>query len=98
MSRRGAGSPVTGGARFELVPAPALARRVVALAKELLREGLAAGEVASLFTDAAQFLSKQKGGMPREEWLALCAELYDFERRDGVGPGEPRLTAPGGVS
>ncbi len=77
-----------------MVPAPALARRVVSLARELLREGLDAGEVCSLFTDAAQVLSKQPRGLGREDWLALCADLYD--RDDTEVCGAPRLTAPGG--
>lgn len=100
MSRRGAGS---GPARkrdhgpFEFVPSPALGARVVAVARELLREGLTAGEVCSLLTDAAQVLSKQEGGYSRAEWLELCGELYE---RDGGSAEprarEPRLTAPGG--
>lgn len=98
MSRRGAGSALRKESQFDLMPAPALARRVVCLAKELMREGLAPGEVSSLFTDAAQVLSKQQGGMSRDEWLALCAELYDLEREEDGVSTEPRLTAPGGVS
>ena len=103
MSRRGAGSGRTKRAtqprEIELVETPALARKVVAVAKELLREGLDAGQVSSLFTDAAAMLSKQKHGFTREEWLTLCEELYDRDEpvaevvRRGI-----RLTAPGGVA
>lgn len=98
MSRRGAGSAVSRDSQFDLMPAPALARRVVALAKELMGDGLDAGEVASLFTDAAQILSKQRGGMSRAEWLALCSELYDRDEAGEDLPGGLRLTAKGGVS
>lgn len=98
MSRRGAGSTLRREGHFDLMPAPALARRVVALAKELMGEGLTPAEVSSLFTDAAQVLSKQRGGLTREEWLELCAELYDRDGHDEPAQTVPRFTAPGGVS
>ncbi len=93
MSRRGAGSVARTETKLELVPAPELARRVVRLARELLGEGLDAGEVCSLFTDAAQILSKQRGGFSRDEWRELCDVLYE---RDEEIAEAPRLTAPGG--
>lgn len=105
MSRRGAGSALRRQSQFDLKPAPSFARRIVSLAREMLAEGLDAGEVCSLFTDAAQVLSKQRGGLSRQDWLELCAELYDRGEsgRGGEGEGEgganrggPRLTAPGG--
>ncbi len=107
MSRRGAArrvEPVPEGfaskdtapqsSRFEFKEAPAIGRTVLGVAKALRHQGLTPAEVASLFTHAAAVLVQQDKGMPREEWLALCAELHDASAVE-----EPYLvTAPGGSS
>jgi hypothetical protein len=93
MSRRGAGSALKKErTEFEFVPAPALARPVVTVAKALLEQGLTSAEVCSLFTHAACALAKQADGFEREEWLDLCAELHD----DDLEAEGALLTAPGG--
>ena len=95
MSRRGAGSAMKKArSGFDFVPAPALARPVITVAKELLRQGLTSAEVCSLFTHAASVLAKQEDGLCREECLELCVELHDepdLEAESGAA-----LTAPGG--
>lgn len=93
MSRRGAGSEhAEERAEFEFHEASALAAPVLTVAKELLRLGFSAGEVCSLFTHAASALAKLDDGLERDDWLDLCAELYD---RDEL-QDDSRLTAPGG--
>lgn len=97
MSGRGAGSSGRVDRQFELVPAPSFARRLVAVARQLLGRGLDAGQVCSLFLDVAQVLSKQRRGFTREEFLTLCAELYDRgEVEQEVVTSGVRLTARGG--
>jgi hypothetical protein len=96
MSGRGAGSRrrtrLDESERFSFVPAPVLAKPVITVAQELLQLGLTSADVCSLFTHAAAVLCHQQDGMPREEFLALCAELYDA---DAVERGVA-VTAPGG--
>jgi hypothetical protein len=96
MSRRGAGSGLAHkleqSERFDYVPAPALARPVLEVAKQLLEMGLSSAEVCSLFSHAASTLAHQDDGLPREEWLALCAELYDADEVETA----PVLTSRGG--
>lgn len=93
MSRRGAGSALK-APTFELIEAPALGRPVITVARELLRHGLSPAEVCALFTHAASTLAHQPRGFTRDEWLALCEQLYD----ESLGADEALLTAPGGSS
>jgi hypothetical protein len=99
MSRRGAGSSALKGreSRFEHVPVGALGRPVIEAARKLLQSGLDAGQACSLFTHVAAILSKQRGGLSRDEWLDLCEELYDRAEQGEVETGL-RLTAPGGAA
>ena len=92
-TREGAGE-VPASERFDFVAAPAIGRSVLAVAKALRHQGLTPAEVASLFTHAAAVLVQQEHGMERDEWLALCAELYDASAVDG----DARVTSPGGSS
>lgn len=77
-----------GESRFDYREAPELGRRVVQAAQELLRLGLSSAEVCSLFTHAAATLAEQDDGLGREEWLALCEELYDHRQE-----AQPRRSA-----
>jgi hypothetical protein len=79
--------------RFDFVMAPAIGRSVLAVAKALLQQGLESAEVASLFTHAAAVLVCQEDGMPKDEWLALCAELHAASVDDVP---DLAITAPGG--
>lgn len=95
MSRRGAGSlarKLEESERFDFVPAPALAKPVLDVAKQLRELGLSSAEVCSLFSHAAAVLAHQDDGVPRDEWLALCAELYDADAVESA----PVLTSKGG--
>lgn len=94
MSRRGAGNakslpapvdaPVVVERRkhIQLIETPALGRELVATVKGMLRQGLTAAEVCSLLTQTAAALAQSKGGLDRDEWFALCAELYDRQADD----------------
>lgn len=84
--------------RFEFVPAPALARSVITLARELLSNGLSSAEVCSLFTHAASTLAQNDDGLDRDEWLELCAELHDGVELERELPAGTFLTSPGGLS
>jgi hypothetical protein len=79
---------------FEFKEAPAIGRRVIAVANELRRAGLTSAEVCSLFTHAASALAVQDDGLEPGEWLELCAELEGGEVP--VRASELVLTAPGG--
>lgn len=99
MSRRGAGSGSSGLAgklseseRFDFVEAPALAKPVIDVAKQLLKLGLTSADVCSLFTHAGAMLAHQQDGMPRAEYLALCEELFDA---DGC-ENDAAITSKGG--
>jgi hypothetical protein len=53
----------------------ALGRPAVTAANQLLRSGLARDEACSLLAQAAVEVGRDK--LTREEWLQLCADLYD---------------------
>lgn len=93
MSRRGAGLAKADGdePELELLVTPALGRAVADCARRLIRDGARAPEVASLMAHAAARLAQQgQSRLSRDEWLTLCAVLWD-------GPeGDSLLTSPGG--
>lgn len=98
MSRRGAGvarrMDATAAERepeLELMEVPALGALVGDTARELIARGMRAPEVSSLMAHAAAQLAQQgPNRLTRDEWLTLCAVLWD-------GPdGSDLVTAPGG--
>lgn len=96
MSRRGAGVargyPAEREARaLQLIETPALGRVVMEVARGLMRNGMKAPEAASLLAHAAAHLAQQgENRLSRDEWLTLCAVLWD-------GPdGSELVTSPGG--
>lgn len=95
MSRRGASSrdpkPTTPEG-FEFLAVDALTKPVLGVARQLLALGLKSAEVCSLFTHAAAILAHQEDGLPRGEFLALVAELYDSDEAES----DRAITAPGG--
>lgn len=99
MSRRGAGVAKKFGppafedtsADLQLIETPELGAVVGNTARSLIRAGMKPPEVASLMASAAASLA-QTGvhALTRDEWLTLCAVLWD-------GPeGDARVSAPGG--
>lgn len=102
MSRRGAGivrklgdgEPREGRAEapeLQLIETPALGSVVADTASELIRRGMKPPEVSSLMCHVAAHLAQQgPSRLTRDEWLTLCAVLWD-------GPdGGDLVTSPGG--
>lgn len=92
MSRRGAGlAGRAGESEPEFITTPALGRLVADTARRLVRAGMRPPEVSSLLAHAAAELAQQgENQLTRDEWLTLCAVLWD-------GPGgESFVTSPGG--
>jgi hypothetical protein len=85
QARAGRGAPVSWSARqgaaqvvanaHSFVEVGALGRPAVTAANQLLRSGLARDEACSLLAQAAVEVGRDK--LTREEWLQLCADLYD---------------------
>jgi len=100
MSRRGAGigrkleqayPAEREGRALELMVTPALGRIVMESVQKLRAGGAKPPEIASLLAHAAASLAQQGGSaLSRDEWLTLCAVLWD-------GPdGSPLVSSPGG--
>lgn len=100
MSRRGAGiakklelPPAVNdtSADLQLIETPALGAIVGNTARALIRAGMKPPEVASLMTSAAASLAQQgENRLTRDEWLTLCAVLWDGPDCDDL------VSAPGG--
>ena len=99
MSRRGAGVAKRLGppafedtsADLQLMETPALGAVVGDTARSLIRAGMKPPEVASLMASAAATLAQSgDNALTRDEWLTLCAVLWDGPEHDD------RLSSPGG--
>lgn len=101
MSRRGAGivrrfserQPGREGKApdLQLIETPALGRVVADTARSLIAAGMKPPEVSSLMCHAAAQLAQQGSQrLSRDEWLTLCAVLWDEP------DGSDRVSSPGG--